>query len=188
MNWHLLYWGRYSPQLLLAASTSPTFKEAIQTAFSTMTQTELPRELHLQKLVERAQRAQGLPVAQPVERPARRPLDVSADADRILKRARSCAINYNVHTHSQTCHKGKTGECRCRMCYPEGYVQATVFRHIERAPEGQVTPKFCSLLHAVGLLMTDCAETGIYGIIFHPGSARGMHGLARLQYASLARN
>lgn len=90
LHWHLLYWGRYSPQLLLAASTSRTFKEAIQAAFSTMTHTELPRELHLQKLAQRAQCAQGVPVTQPLERPARRPRDVSGDADCILKRARCC--------------------------------------------------------------------------------------------------
>ena len=35
---------------------------------------------------------------------------------------------------------------------------------------------------------TDCAEIGIYRIVCHPGSARGMYGLARLQYTSLARN
>ena len=99
LHWHLLYWGRYSPQLLLAASTSRTFKEAIQAAFSTMTHTELPRELHLQKLAQRAQCAQGVPVSQPLERPARRPRDVSGDADCILKRARCCNGLEPRHCH-----------------------------------------------------------------------------------------
>ena len=142
LHWHCLYWGSYSPQLLLAASTSPRFKAAVERAYSTMTVTELPRDLHLSKLTERAQRAQGIKCTAPLERPSRSPRDSAAtDPQDVIERARLSAIATNVHTHSQTCHKGETGECRCRMCYPEGYVMHTVFRSIEAAPEG-ATPVY----------------------------------------------
>jgi hypothetical protein len=91
LHWHMLYWGRYSPQVLLAASTSSRFKSALENAFHTMTHTELPREIHIAKLTARAQRAQGLP-ATPLDRPSRRPRDVDAeDQDAIIKRARCTA-------------------------------------------------------------------------------------------------
>jgi hypothetical protein len=89
LHWHMLFWGRYSPQLLLAASTSGTFKTALEAAFDTMTHTALPRDLHIAKLTERAQRAQGLRVTAPMDRPQRRHRDIdSADHQAILKRAR----------------------------------------------------------------------------------------------------
>ena len=146
LHWHCLFWGKYTPQVLLAASTSRMFKKSVEHAYSTMTQTEVPRELHLQKLTERAQRAQGLRVTAPVERPQRRPRDGAiTDEAAVLKRARLSAVGTNVHTHSQTCHKGATGECRCRMCYPEGYVLETAFRSIVAAQPGE-TPEYVELL------------------------------------------
>lgn len=137
LHWHCIFWGRYSPQLLLAASTSTRFKEAVERSYGTMTETELPRAVHLQHLTERAQRAQGIPVTAPIGRPSRRPRDSAVTGmEAVLKRARLSAAGSNIHTHAQTCHNGKTGECRCRMCYPEGYVMRTEFRSIEAAPEG----------------------------------------------------
>jgi hypothetical protein len=146
LHWHCLFWGKYTPQVLLAASTSRMFKNAVEHAYSTMTQTELPRELHVQKMTERAQRAQGLRVTAPVKRPVRSPRDgVITDEEAVLKRARLSAVATNVHTHSQTCHKGATGECRCRMCYPQGYVLETAFRSIVAAQPGE-TPEYVELL------------------------------------------
>jgi hypothetical protein len=90
LHWHMLYWGRYSPQLLLAASTSNRFKAALETAFGTMTQTEMPRDLHIAKMTERAQHAQGMRVTSPLDRPQRRVREVEPDANAVLKRARCC--------------------------------------------------------------------------------------------------
>jgi hypothetical protein len=146
LHWHCLFWGRYSPQLLLAAATSPIFKEAVERGYSTMTHTELPRDLHIAKLAHRAQCAQGIRQT-PVNRPSRRPRDGAVtDPEAVLKRARLSAAGTQVHTHSQTCHKGETGECRCRMCYPEGYVMHTAFRSIEAAPEG-ASPVYVELMN-----------------------------------------
>jgi len=146
LHWHCLFWGRYSPQLLLAAATSPLFREVVERAYSTMTHTELPRDMHIAKLAHRAQRAHGIRQT-PVERPSRQPRDGAVtDSEAVLKRARLSAVGTNVHTHAQTCHKGETGECRCRMCYPEGYVWHTAFRSIEAAPEGD-TPIYVELMN-----------------------------------------
>jgi len=123
LHYHLLFWGSYAPHVLSQAANMPEFKTRLEQALKTQTVAELPREMHVDRLRARGLRAKGLANnAAPLPRMARVPLDAQAlDASSILLRAQQCASAQCVHTHTSTCHKGKAGECWCRMCKPEGY-------------------------------------------------------------------
>lgn len=151
---HMLHWSSYSPELLQHAARDAPYRDALLAAMSTMVQTQLERQIHVQALVRRAAAAARPPDAPKPPAPTResRKLPpafaaVGADgASRVVSqawrtRADTAAAATCVHTHSATCHKGRTGDIGCRMAMPQPLTPAPTVQQVcafARAPHPSI--------------------------------------------------
>jgi hypothetical protein len=133
LHFHMLFWGTFSPQLIQAASCSPTYKEIVSKALEKMVSCELPRQTHLDQLELRARLAQRIEGSSYPTAVMRSPDAVSGAS--YETRAYAAALESNIHRHTFTCRKGKTGKCQCRMCMPAGRLDHTGFKLVEHQNE-----------------------------------------------------
>jgi hypothetical protein len=112
LHMHIVFWGGLPPTLLQTAGGIHLLADAIAEALDSIVNAELQPITHFRHLL-RDLKNDTVPHASlfPPHHPTKYPQLFQMDVERVVD---FC----NVHQHSATCTKGKTGLCSCRLGRP----------------------------------------------------------------------
>ena len=116
-HFHAAIVGGLSPTLLADVAGFKRLEEAVCNALDTVYKAYVTPEIHM---IDIARKFFRLPV---VRQTYFQTTSVSTEEEfnDFEKDAEITAVTCNLHSHAQTCHKGKSGKLGCRMAKPSGH-------------------------------------------------------------------
>ena len=127
LHFHIILYGGISPKLLECASEFQEFCDVISKVLDTMYTAQIPRDVHIQYLVNQemkkirvstaSKRPPGALLIPPSYKQSRGLWDMHAYEN---------CMQTNIHFHSPTCYKPPSGSTGCRGAKPSGLKEKTM--------------------------------------------------------------
>ena len=119
LHTHMCIWGSLTPSLLQKVASYPALVKRVTAAMDTMFQAALPPAVHLEGLMRRSNH---IKLDRTCLTMSPDPIEQSeAYTDRVMKAVDSMQL----HSHTETCRKGKHGQEGCRLAKPSGLIEKT---------------------------------------------------------------